>query len=159
MDNKPNYTPSDWKKVKEFEEHGVVVIVSALEGRGRPKFNIEVGSRGKNGRIMRYFPIYTDGQGRIEIQRVSGYIAKLTDAAEDWIQEESQRREDEFIARRLEREQKQLDRDKPKPVAGLKTLGKRDAATKTVTTPAAPAPTTETTESTPTTDTDKANAA
>jgi hypothetical protein len=155
--NRPTVNPSDWKKVQEFEENGIIVSVSRLEAsHGRPKFNIEISSRSKSGRPVRYFPMFIDGQGKVSVRRISGFVAKLINEAEDWIDEQAQKREDEFIEQRQAREMKQLDRDKPRPQAGIKTLGKRDgaikAAQKTVTekpaeTPAVETPSTEVTKS------------
>ncbi len=129
---------STWKVIKTFEDQGIIVSVSMDDTRGKPRYNLEIASRAKLGHSSRYFPLFTDGQGKVTVTRISGFVARLLDAAETWVQADAQQREDHFIANRMEREKKQLDRDKPAPQVGIKALGRKDAAKKKAAQPQEP---------------------
>jgi len=121
-----------WVKVKEFEEKGIVISVSCLHLR-KPRFSYEVGVRVNGGKFGRFFPVLAQGQGRIEIVPTeTDVLTKLIGEAQAWIKSQYQEAEDAAIEQRIQREQSQVNRDKPRHKPGIKTLGKADAANKAV---------------------------
>mgnify|MGYP001614709728 CR=1 FL=1 len=98
-----------WKVVKEFEEEGILVQVSASE-TARPRYTMRVGRRGENG-VIPYLPVFTEGQGSVRVRSVVDTVGRLLDLAEIYVQGEAQKNEDAWIAARIEREEKGVVRD------------------------------------------------
>lgn len=118
MDIRPKIT---WKIVKEFEENSVVVQVSASD-TARPRYTYRIGRRGENG-LIPYLQAFVEGQGAVKVRSLVDTIAKLLDEAEQYVQIEAQRAEDEWIAKRIERDERGAARDgKKKRKAGYKDV-------------------------------------
>ena len=112
-----------WKVVKEFEEEGILVQVSASE-TARPRYTMRVGRRGENG-VIPYLPVFTEGQGCVRVRSVVDTVGRLLDLAEIYVQGEAQKNEDAWIAARIEREEKGVVRDGKKRRPAYKQHGGR----------------------------------
>jgi hypothetical protein len=65
------------------------------------------------------------------VRTKAGLVCHLMEQAEDWIVQDAQKRLESFrLDKRIEREQADIARQKPRQAAGLKTLAKRDTAAK-----------------------------
>lgn len=126
----------EWEVIKDFtpaedpEKLYLVVRVSASKGF-RPRYSIQVGRLGKDesgsaGRVFNHLPIFTRGQGRIEIIRVAKALTELIKEAEDFVHNAAQYNEDLAIEARQSKEKRGMAA--AAPPKGLKALGKIDAA-------------------------------
>ena len=83
----------EWKKAKEFERDGVVVIVSKLPLR-LPRYSIEIASRTQFGdqKIGRHFQVHVDRKsGKAIVSRISSRtLVVLINQAEEFIEQEEQ---------------------------------------------------------------------
>jgi hypothetical protein len=118
IDKKPS-----WTVVKEFEESGVLVEVSASD-TARSRYSIRIGRRGERG-AMPFLPLYLQGQGSVRVVSVAQTIEKLVRLAEDFVREEAQKKEDEYIEQRIARETRQVEREGKKKRGGYKQAGAR----------------------------------
>lgn len=83
----------DWKKAKEFEKDGIVVIVSKLPLR-LPRYSIEIASRTQFGdqKIGRHFQVHVDRKsGNAIVSRIhTRSLVNLIAEAEKYIESEEQ---------------------------------------------------------------------
>lgn len=83
----------EWKKAKEFERDGIVVIVSKLPLR-LPRYSIEIASRTQFGdqKIGRHFQVHVDRKsGKALVSRISSRtLVVLINQAEEFIEQEEQ---------------------------------------------------------------------
>jgi hypothetical protein len=127
--NKPQFQRT-WQRVKIIVGEHFDVSISQSNDR-RPRFsltygkNIEKGDGSGESRFLPNVQVYTEGQGKISIRSIMTEMEALTKEAEAFILEKAQTAEDDTIAERLEREKKQLDREKPKQVAGTHKFSKQ----------------------------------
>lgn len=98
-----------WETAREFEEAGIVVQISASDGR-RTRYSVRVGKRGENG-IIPFLPLFLEGQGEVRVVSVVNTIASLLTKAEAYVQERAQDEEDLFIQQKIDREQRGVERD------------------------------------------------
>lgn len=112
----------DWIHARTFRDKDLVVHVNKLPLR-YPKYSIVI-AVDKKERESKFLPISKVGQGMIstDVSRIMNLLSE----ADEFIRSEMQAQEDQVIADRLEREQRDLDRGKPKPKMGLKAWGRRD---------------------------------
>lgn len=122
-----------WNTVKTFRAQAVggevVVRVNRMETSRR--FSCDLGwerkvKPGETARTVRYFPILTTGQGKIEVYTLKHIFKDLVEQVETYVQSECQKLEDAAIGQRMDKELRDLNRDKPKIVPGLGKLGLRD---------------------------------
>ncbi len=101
----------NWSVVETFEdgEGGLVVEVSASDAP-RPRYNFRVGRRGERG-LIPFIPVFTEGQGSIRVVSSVEKLGLLIERAEEFVREKVQAHEDEYVARRIEREMKQVARE------------------------------------------------
>lgn len=117
----------EWKVIKDFvnEEAGIVVRVSATDAY-RPRYSYEVGRKLPNSddnRIARHFGVFVEGQGKVNLRAsLAEKTMRLVFDAEMWILNKCQEREDEIVEEKCAREQRDMDREKPKQRPGLKSL-------------------------------------
>ena len=133
--NQPSYRPaprSDWAPVKTFDKDNVVVRVEKLDvlkqGVEKTFYRVKVGHLNHEKSFIPLLPMFTEGhgKGKITIKRVAEVVLELVKSAEDWIHNEAQYAEDTRTHSRIEREQKQADRDKPVTRVTGKTEKKRN---------------------------------
>jgi len=83
----------DWKKAKEFEGDGIVVIVSKLPLR-MPRYSIEIAARTQFGdrKIGRHFQVHVDRKsGKASVSRIATRtLVKLVTEAETYIEDQEQ---------------------------------------------------------------------
>jgi hypothetical protein len=83
----------EWKKAKEFEKDGIVVIVSKLPLR-LPRYSIEIASRTQFGdqKIGRHFQIHVDRKsGKANVTHIAiRSLVALVSQAEKYIEDEEQ---------------------------------------------------------------------
>jgi hypothetical protein len=113
-----------WEDDKTFENDTHVVQVSKLPLRN-PKFSISISGKNRDGKPVRFMPVYGDGQGTIVVRPVLADLRELLDSAEAHIQRQLQWAEDERIEADQQRAARDKGRDQKRP--GLKELSKRDA--------------------------------
>jgi hypothetical protein len=115
-----------WTIIKEFEENGILVEVSMSDGY-RPRYNVRVGRRGERGTIP-FLQLRVEGQGKVRVIDVSETVAKLLYAAQEFVEGRVQEHEDKFIAERIERESRQVEREgKKRRPSGYKHHGRQNA--------------------------------
>lgn len=123
-EHKSNNGPrAEWSVVKEFIDaaSGLVVQVSKLP-LGRPRFNIAVAAKRADGVTSRFISPAVAVENAIASATFSGStLSRLFDEATLYIQEEVQKNEDAWIARKIQREERQLERETRGPAkkAGL----------------------------------------
>lgn len=127
----------NWIKDRVFENNDYVVVVNKLPLR-RPKFSISIGVR-RGERLHNFIPIQTTGHGfgKIGVVQFASPLYQMLTEAQEYIQSESQRTEDEEIQAKIDREAQQMNKTKPKQIAGLsggfgsgKTAKRREAKRK-----------------------------
>jgi len=113
-----------WTIIKEFEENGILVEISESSAY-RPQYNVRVGRRGERGTIP-FLQLRVEGQGKVRVVDVSETVAKLLSEAQKFVEDRAQDREDKFIAERIERESKQVEREgKKRRPSGYRHHGSR----------------------------------
>ncbi len=121
-----------WEKnVYVAEKLGIRIQVNRLPITPA-RFSFSIGKIGNEGRFMSFLNVTHKGYGRgkIEIERTDMTVCELIRDAEDWCQAQLQIAEDERIEKLQAKEHRELQRDKPKPRPGLKTLAKNDGITR-----------------------------
>jgi hypothetical protein len=119
-----------WETVEIVQAGSLAIEVSKLPV-GRPKYSICVGSRvGED--FKRFIPIFTTGQGKIEIDRertgdLKAILATLIDALEETVLKDAQAAEDAFIDRKQHHEKKGEYRPKKKGYSGPRQKGDQRA--------------------------------
>jgi hypothetical protein len=110
----------EWVDDKTFEKGDLVVQVRKLPLK-RPRFSLGMGSKNHQdpSRTNRFVPLFSHGQGTIQITSVSHDFWELLKDAEDYVQGQLQAAEDAWVANRQTFEQRDIDRGKPKQRAGL----------------------------------------
>ncbi len=106
MNDKPKL---NWNVVKEFEENGILVEVSASDAT-RTRYTVRIGRRGERGSIP-FLPLYTIGQGKVSVVSVVETVSKLLLQAEKFVEEQAQVQEDAYLSERIERESRQVERE------------------------------------------------
>lgn len=115
-----------WTVVKELEENGVLVEVSKSDAY-RPRYAIRVGRRGDKG-LVPFLPLFIEGKGKITVNSPADTAAKLMKEAAEFVREEAQKAEDEYIEQRIARELKQVEREgKKRRPSGYKQHGRSAA--------------------------------
>jgi hypothetical protein len=132
MRNREDYL--EWEKVKEFEEQGLVVTVLILKTE-KPKYNLEVGFRTHQQKVIRRLPLTFMGQGQPTLKRIdTAALGRLVVAAEDYALAEIQKlegaRRDQRVEQSVQQVTKDLQRGQtgPRTPLGIKSLGKLDKA-------------------------------
>ena len=130
-------TTQNWIKDRVFENNDFVVLVSKLPLR-RPRFSINIGMRrGEN--LQKFMPIQSTGHGlgKVAVKPFASPLYQMLIEVQDYIQSELQRVEDEELEFKLQKETRQMNKDKPKQTAGLsggfgsgKTARRREAKRK-----------------------------
>jgi hypothetical protein len=124
MNEQSNYTQS-WTFVRDFidENSRLVVHIMAQEGL-RIRYSYEIGRLNPTGKFIRYFSAFSEVTNyRVKIKRLNiQVLTMLVGQAEDWMEEECQRREDEILEQKRTREEETLVSTK----SGLKTPAKTD---------------------------------
>lgn len=109
----------EWQNDRTFEDGDFIVQVTKLPLRW-PRFNFTVSMKGQDGKVMRFIPLRTSGQGKVEVRSVADQIAALIRQAEDYVREQVQQLEDQNIEQRQTREARGMQRDQPRESYGLK---------------------------------------
>lgn len=99
----------NWSVVKDFELNGIVVEVSASDTE-RPRYSVRIGRRGERGTVS-FVPLYIEGQGKVRVTSIVDTMSKLLQEAQEFVEEQAQTHEDEYIAKRIERETREAARD------------------------------------------------
>ena len=119
-----NYEPT-WKIVKTFIDGEFGVYVSQDIKSLRPKYNVQIGRVKSDGKLVSYVPVITEGTFQISIKSGLKAFGPLCEKAESWILEEVALRADSDVEKRIEKETKDLFRDKPVTRKTGKTEKKR----------------------------------
>jgi hypothetical protein len=120
----------EWVEDRKFRRNSVVVTVWKLPLR-YPQFRFDIGCVGKEeGRTFRSFLVKFEGRGKLTMQCSfdPNDLAAAVAEAQGYMTGEAQAAEDSRVERQVQYEERGLNKDKPKPVMGLKALAKRDAA-------------------------------
>lgn len=101
----------------------------------RPYYNLCIGrfvEHDLGESFVQYIPVRAEVEhAKLKsLQNHAKLLADMIQEATDWIAAELQKREDEIMEVQLQREQRQLDREKPSHKPGIKTLGKLDRLVK-----------------------------
>lgn len=122
-----------WTHAKEFKEDNSRIQVHVMVQDGfRKRYSYEIGRLNPTGKLVRFFSAMAEVTNfKVKVRRLDIQIlTMLIGQAEDWIEEQCQRREDEILDEKRTREEENLAREKSagavKP--GLKTIAKADAA-------------------------------
>lgn len=118
---------AEWEDVFTAERGNVVCTVSKLAIKPRAKYSIRFGWKAQNDRVIVNLPMVIQGRGVVSVEAPD--LAALNDVYQecwDWLGKHAQEEEDKWIAERQSRERRQLDREKPRQVEGIKSLGKKD---------------------------------
>lgn len=118
----------EWVHATEFVAGNLIVIVKKLPVN-RPKFSIEVSYKlDSNGttKNVRFIPLRTTGQGKIQVETVSQDLVKLMQQAEEYVLNEAQKAEDIYIAYKIVREQRWMNKGKPETRTTGKTQRERE---------------------------------
>lgn len=129
--NRNSKPMAEWQDIHKVERGNVVLTVSMLPIKPRAKYSIRFGWKTPNDRIIVNLPMVIEGRGTVSVTGPS--MKDLNDCQEEateWLSKHAQEQEDVWIAERQDREKRQLDREKPKPSVGIKSLGKLDAMKK-----------------------------
>lgn len=119
-----NGVRSTWTVIKEFEADGILVEVSSNDSP-RPRHTVRVGRRGERGTIP-FLPLFIEGQGKVRVVSVAETVAKLLVEAQNFVEERAQAIEDEYLAERISRESRQVEREgKKRRSSGYKNHGGR----------------------------------
>jgi hypothetical protein len=113
-----NRTTPEWREAKRFEEDGLAVIVEMQDGF-RPRYSLRI-AQVRGGKVLPFLPVEVRGSFQITLKPLAGPIHALLLKAEEWIQTEAGSRVNEDIDRRIERETKQVNKDRPQ----TRTTGK-----------------------------------
>jgi hypothetical protein len=114
-------TDRTWVVVHEIRKEDYVARVSR---KGRRQYNVEILREYKlqetgEVRTSKFFPVWIDGRGKLEIRRPSTLVLGLMVEAEDWILAQAQLDEDSFIESRIQNETAFANRDQRQPPRGL----------------------------------------
>ena len=124
-----------WSEAKVFASKDGTIAVKVSKSSDRfPIFNLELiafdakpSAGGPKKTFSRLRLSYLGRKtGRIEIVRISGIVANLIEQAEDYISEQLQTAENEWIEFSEEKAHRDIARGKPEQRPGLKKLGKMD---------------------------------
>jgi len=116
-----NRKKAEWFEDKKFERDGLCVAVQKLP-LYHPRYSLIMGTpkSGDSGDfVSRFIPIFSKGQGLIEIKRVSNALAELTLLAEEYILSELQYLEDTRIETNQRYEERDLNKGKPRAQVGI----------------------------------------
>lgn len=118
----------NWNDVKTFHDEttGFAVVVEKSDAF-HPRYNLKLG-RMHDGRLRWGLrPIVDTQNGTVKLSPLPmDVMQRLVAQAEWYVQEETQKHEDEFQARRREREEKQINRGKQETRHTGKTQRERD---------------------------------
>lgn len=118
----------NWEDDKIFENETCIVQVSKLPLR-YPKYSVSLGAKNRDGKPMRFIPVFKEGQGLVRVRPILADLRELIDQAESYIQWELQKAEDckvdDMQRREVDREYR-ASRGGPQQRPGLKELSKRD---------------------------------
>jgi hypothetical protein len=115
----------NWEVVKFFENQSFLVEISKLPLR-YPKFSISISGRNRGGNPGRFIPVTgSASNGVFTVRPILADLRELIDSAENYIQRELQRSEDQRIDDAEARARKNESRG-PQQRPGLKELSKRD---------------------------------
>jgi hypothetical protein len=124
-----------WTKFFSKTENGVTVVVHKLD-LPRPKYSVQLGvtaiNRMNGEEVFRqHIPLNVEGRGKVYVTHVDpGLFQALFEEAQEVVRKDAQEAEDAWVSSKQAREQRDLDRNKPKQQRGIKTLGKVDHAAK-----------------------------
>lgn len=119
-----NQKRTAWEDDEVFENETHIVRVSKLSLRS-PKFSLSISGKNREGKPMRFMPVYGEGQGIISVRPVLADLRELLDSAEAYIQSQLQLAEDARIDAEIRRAERDKGQNQKRP--GLKELSKRDA--------------------------------
>lgn len=132
IDNRPTL---NWEETKTFkdEDSGIALVLSRSDGF-RPRYStkiVRVPARHPTPRPSNHIGIFVRAEnGKVKVQDIGPILAKLCKEMKEFVEEEAQKREDDIIEGKIEREERDMNRDKPKQCPGLKLLSKLDKAGK-----------------------------
>lgn len=108
----------EWVLVKTIQNvaAGLAVEINRLD-LTRPKYSLSIGrirsDKDEGKKFMNSnLPVTTDGKGKIEVVSLSEIISDLTTSAEQWIQEDAQQKEDDYLEFKAQKESRSADRGK-----------------------------------------------
>lgn len=99
----------NWSVVKEIESDGIVLEVSASDGR-RPRYSVRIGRRGERG-LVSFVPLFIKGQGKVQVVSIVETVSKLLIDAQGFVEEQAQKAEDQYIEERISREARGVEKD------------------------------------------------
>src|ERR1700730_10341311 len=130
MTNEYERTASTWTIAKDFMDENTRTVVHVMVQDGfRKRYSYEIGRLNPTGKLVRFFSAMAEVTNfKVRVRRLDMQIlTMLIGQAEDWIEEQCQRREDEILEEKQGREEERLIQEKPVVKPGLKTLSKIDA--------------------------------
>jgi len=116
----------EWQTVQEYTKGQLVVRVQKLDLYKGPKFTIQIGLPGKRdpARLSSFLPVESKTRGKVEVNSYWADVSEMVRDAEHYIEQELQVHEDLYVEQAQVREQRQLDKDKPKQRRGIGSPGK-----------------------------------
>lgn len=133
-DNK--FVKGEWEHAIDFhdEDSGMVLRVRELTGVYKPIYSYELGRANADKKFSRHFAVQLEiVNGIVSIRSNSvdfKAMDKLVQQANQWVLDSRQVREDEIMQEKRDREESQIEREKPRIKPGLKTLSRQDALKK-----------------------------
>src|SRR5271163_3533828 len=126
--DRQNREPLEWSEdtVIKDEKSSLAVRINRAKANDRTLFSVELGRVDVNGRFLRFFNPRVESAGSYQVNisffDTRPYDAMLIDASERC----KTVIEAERLERKIEREERDANRDKPQMRPGLKKLGKMD---------------------------------
>ena len=126
--DRQNREPLEWSEdtVIKDEKSSLAVRINRAKANDRTLFSVELGRVDVNGRFLRFFNPRVESAGSYQVN-ISFFDTRPYDAM---LIEASERCktviEAERLDRKIEREERDANRDKPQMRPGLKKLGKMD---------------------------------
>jgi hypothetical protein len=99
---------TEWVEAQKFTDGEWTVRLTKPVGAKYVRFNWEILQEGREpGRFFsKFFPIWSEGQGKINVRPFSETVGRLLVQAERWATEQLQQQEDERIAWKISREER-----------------------------------------------------
>jgi len=134
MTNEREQKPLVWSTAHTLsnDDSGLAINIQATDEYW-PRYSLELGRLNRNGKFTRFHPVIVrtaNAKCKLETVINAEQFTAIIYEANQWILKTVQALTDKRLEERIAKEQAGLDRDKPKPQAGLKTLSRKDAEVK-----------------------------
>jgi hypothetical protein len=114
----------EWREVHRIEHEGVVVAVEMLVSI-RPSYTIRVGFK-RDDHVVSYIPVQVSGGFHVKVAPVDEMVTVATAKAREWIAGDAAQRFSSDIEKRIERETKEANRNRPQTKVTGKTAKKKE---------------------------------